>query len=60
MFSFFNNIGPTELAIIVVILIVLFGAKLITNLARTSGASVKEIKNIKKEFTKAVEGDDSK
>lgn len=60
MFGFLNNIGPTELAIIVVILIVLFGAKLITNLARTSGASVKEIKNIKKEFTKAVEGDDSK
>lgn len=60
MFSFLNNIGPTELAIIVVILIVLFGARLVTNLARTSGASVKEIKNIKKEFTKAAEGDDSK
>lgn len=60
MFSFINNIGPTELAIIVVILIVLFGATLIKNLARTSGASVKEIKNIKKEFTNAVEGEDSK
>ncbi len=60
MFSFLNNIGPTELGIIVVILIILFGAKLVTNLARTSGASVKEIKNIKNEFTKAVEGEDSK
>lgn len=58
--NFFSNIGPTEFAIIVVILIVLFGAKLVTNLARTSGASVREIKNIKKEFTKAVEGEDSK
>lgn len=60
MMSFINNIGPTELAIIVVILIVLFGAKLITNLARTSGATVKEIKNIKNEFTNAVEGNDKK
>lgn len=57
MFDFIKNIGPTELGIIVLILVVFFGAKLITNLARTSGESVREIKKIKKEFTKALDGD---
>jgi TatA/E family protein of Tat protein translocase len=51
MLEFFKNISPTELAIIVLILVVLFGAKLMTNLAKTSGESFKELKKIKKEFT---------
>ena len=60
MFNFRQNIGPTELIIIVLILLVFFGGKLITSLARTSGETVKEVKNIKKEFTKAIEDDDGK
>ena len=48
MFEFIKNISPTELGIIVVILIILFGSKLIIGLARTSGETVKEIKKIKK------------
>ena len=60
MFNFIKNIGPIELAIIVIILIVFFGGKLIKNLARTSGETVKEIKTIKKEFTKAMNIDDDK
>lgn len=57
MFDFIKNISPVELGIIIIILIVLFGNKIITRLARSSGETVKEIKNIKKEFTRSVEGD---
>ncbi|OGH17209.1 MAG: hypothetical protein A3C30_01190 [Candidatus Levybacteria bacterium RIFCSPHIGHO2_02_FULL_40_18] len=58
MFDFIKNISPIELAIIVIILIVLFGGKAIMSLARTSGESVKEIKRIKNAFTKTIEDDD--
>ena len=60
MFEFMKNIGPTELIIIVLILIVFFGGRAIVGLARTSGETVKEIKKAKKEFTKALEVDDDK
>lgn len=60
MFNFIQNIGPTEIIILVLILMVFFGARLITGLARTSGETVKEIKKIKKEFTSAIEDDDRK
>ena len=58
MFDFIKNIGPTELIIIVLILIVFFGGRAILGLARTSGETVKEIKKAKKEFTAALEADD--
>jgi Sec-independent protein translocase protein TatA len=58
--SFLTNIGPTEIIILVIILIVFFGGKAITGLARTSGQTVKEMKGIKKEFTRALEDDDTK
>ncbi|MEK7203680.1 MAG: twin-arginine translocase TatA/TatE family subunit [Patescibacteria group bacterium] len=57
MFNFLNNIGPTELIIVGLILIVFFGGKAITSLARTSGETVKEIKKIKREFTKTIDDD---
>lgn len=60
MFNFIKNLSPLELGIIVLILVILFGAKTITSLARTSGKSFKEIKTIKKTFTEAVENDDDK
>ncbi len=60
MLNFLNNIGPTELIIIVLILLVFFGGRAITNLARTSGETVKEIKKVKKTFTEAIEDDDNK
>lgn len=61
MFNFLKNISPTEIIIIVLILVVLLGGKAIAaRLARTSGETVKELKKIKKEFTKAVEDDDTK
>lgn len=60
MFDFIKNISPTELIIIIIILIVFFGGKVITGLARTSGETVKEIKKIKKEFTRITEDDSGK
>lgn len=59
MFDFIKNISSTELIILVLILIVLFGAKAAVKLGRTSGETVKELKNIKKEFTDALKDDES-
>ena len=55
MFNFLRNIGPTELIIIGVILIVFFGAKRIASLGKAGGETLKEVKKIKKEFSGAVE-----
>ena len=60
MFNFIKNISPLELGIIILILVVLFGAKTVAGLARTSGKSFKEIKKIKKTFTEAVEDNNDK
>lgn len=60
MLNFFKNLSPTEIAIIALIAIVLFGAKLITGLARTGGATLKEIKKIKRNFSEAIEDDSDK
>lgn len=55
MFDFLKNIGPTELIIIGVILIVFFGAGKIAQLGKAGGETVKELKKVKKEFSGAVE-----
>jgi len=57
MLNFIKNIGPTELIIIAIILVILFGSKVVAKLGRTSGETFKEIKNIKKEFTEAIQDD---
>lgn len=57
MFEFLKNISPIELGAIGLILIAIFGAKIVTNLAKTGGETFKEIKNIKKTFTEAVSDD---
>lgn len=54
MLGFLRNIGPTELIIIGVILIVFFGSKKIVELGKAGGETVKEVKKIKKEFAGAV------
>lgn len=59
MFDFIKNISPTEIIILVLILVILFGGKSIaTRLARSGGETVKEAKKIKKEFTEAIKDDD--
>jgi sec-independent protein translocase protein TatA len=55
--SFFNNMGTTELLIIGVVLVVLFGGKKLTGLAHDLGESGKEFKNVKREFDKAINGE---
>jgi len=57
MLNFIKNISPTELAIVALILIVLFGTKIVTGIGRTGGETLKEIKKIKKTFTEAIEDD---
>lgn len=60
MFDFIKNISPTEYAIILIILLLLFGGKVIKNLAKTSGETVKELKKIRKEFDQAIGIEDEK
>ena len=60
MFDFIKNISPVELSIIVLILLIFFGGKVISSLAKTSGETVREIKKIKKVFTQNLEDDASK
>lgn len=50
---FLNNIGPIELIIIGVILLVLFGGKKLSELARGLGESGKELINAKREMQNA-------
>lgn len=51
-----KGIGLTELIIIVLILILLFGGKKIKTLAKQTGETTKELKKIKNEYEgKAVE-----
>jgi len=58
MFNFIKNISPTEVLIIALILVVIFGSKIVTGLGRTGGQTLKEIKKIKKSFTEAIEDEE--
>lgn len=60
MFNFIKNIGPTEWIIIALIIVIFFGAKIAARLGRASGETVRELKNVKKTFTDAVEDKDDK
>ncbi|HJY98807.1 MAG TPA: twin-arginine translocase TatA/TatE family subunit [Patescibacteria group bacterium] len=60
MFGFLKNIGPTELIIIAIIVLFFFGRKIATMLGKTSGETLREIKNVKKTFTDAVSDDSDK
>lgn len=60
MFDFIKNISPIELGAIVLILVVIFGAGVVTRLGRAGGETFKEIKGIKKTFMEAIEDDNDK
>lgn len=60
MFQFLKNIGPMEWALIAFILIVLFGSKIVKALGRTSGETLRELKNIKKSFNEGITGKEDK
>jgi sec-independent protein translocase protein TatA len=55
MLDFLKNIGPTEIIIIILILIVFFGSKKVAGLGKTGGDTVKELKKIKKEISGAID-----
>jgi TatA/E family protein of Tat protein translocase len=57
--SFLKNISPTELIILAIILILLFGSKVLISLGKTAGESLKEIKKVKKTIVESVEDNDS-
>ena len=50
----FQNIGTTEVIIIAAILILLFGAKKLPELARGLGESGRELKKASKELKEAI------
>lgn len=58
MLDFVKNIGPVEWLVIAIIVILLFGRKFLVSLGKASGETLKEVKNVKKTFTDAVEGED--
>ncbi len=57
MINFFKNLSSTELIIIALILLLIFGSKAFISLGKTGGQTLKEIKKIKKNITDAVEDD---
>ena len=50
----FRNLGTTEIIIIAVVLLILFGGKKLPELARGLGQSGKELKKAKAELEKAL------
>jgi sec-independent protein translocase protein TatA len=51
----FGNIGTTEIIIIVFVILLLFGAKKIPELARGIGKGIKEFKSATKEIKSGVD-----
>ena len=47
---FFSNIGPSEIFIIALVLVLLFGGKTLHKWARELGQAGKEVKQVKKEL----------
>lgn len=58
--NFISNISPVEIGVIILILVMFFGSRIVTGIAKTSGETVREIKKIKKSFTESLEDDDDK
>ncbi len=53
------NIGPMELVVILVILLLLFGAKKLPELARSIGTSAKELKGAMRDEPKSKDKKES-
>ena len=50
----FQNIGPTEIIIVAVIVVILFGAKFLPKLGKNIGESQVEIKKASKELKEVI------
>lgn len=55
----FSNISSSELLVVALVIMFLFGGKKLPEFARGLGEAAKELKKAKKEFTKALEEVDS-
>lgn len=56
----FSNLGTTEIIIIAIVLLILFGGKKLPELARGLGQSGRELKKAKAELEKALTDDPKK
>ncbi len=57
---FLGIVGPWQIAIIVVLVLLLFGGKKIPELMRGLGSGIKEFKNAKGELDEAAKEDEKK
>ena len=53
------GLGPTELIIIAIIVILIFGAKRIPDIGKGLGGAIREFKNVKKELRPEKASDDA-
>lgn len=53
------GLGPTELIIIAVIVLILFGAKRLPEIGKGLGGAIREFKHVKKELGETEEADDT-
>ncbi len=51
----FNALGPTEIILIAIVILVFFGAKRIPELARGLGQGIKEFRQASKDIKKEIE-----
>ena len=54
------GLGPTELIVIAVILLLIFGAKRIPEIGKGLGGAVREFKNVKKELSSRKPGEEDR
>ncbi len=59
MLDFLRNISPTEFAIIAAIIILIFGSRIAIKMGKTSGETLREMKNIKKNVSEALDDNPS-
>lgn len=59
MFDLIKNVGSTEIIIILLVLVILFGANTISDMAKKGGETLKEVKKIKKDIIDATKDDPS-
>lgn len=53
-----TNLGSTEILLIVLVLVVIFGSGKIAELGRNLGMTTKELKHAKSEYEDALKGED--
>ena len=60
MFGFLQNISSTEITLIILLLVIIFGGKSVMDAAKKGGEAFKEIKKIEKNIMDSLqEGEDS-